>query len=63
MAGHKVTRVPEGAGLGITARGWYKAARDVEVSRIVSENDLIDQRIDLAQTVNNGLGETIYIGE
>ena len=63
MAGRKVTKIAEGVSNGMTNRAWYNAARDVSVARIVSENDLIDRRIDLGHAVVNGLGEAIYLGE
>lgn len=60
--GGKVAKVVEGASNGMTAGQWHRAARDVEVSRVVSDNDLIGQRIDLGHSVVNGLGETVYLG-
>ncbi len=61
--GGKVQKIDANTSSGISNRDWYNRARDVSVSRIVSENDLIDQRHDLGHAVVNGLGEAIYLGE
>jgi hypothetical protein len=54
--GGKVSKVAAGASNGMTARDWHKAARDDD--RTV--NRLIEQRIEVAGGVVNGLGEAIY---
>ncbi len=36
-AGVQPRKVAEGAGLGLTHRQWYRAARDIEVSRVVED--------------------------
>jgi len=53
LATKKVTKVPVGATCGMTAKDFYKAAREVK-------NDPADQRIEVCGGIQNGHGEWIY---